>query len=259
MSGQPGAWGEADRLVLIEDISREAELERQKEDWRSMAAHDLRAPLTSIIAVLNALKELPEGAALDAQLKATVDVGLQASRRMSDLINTYLDLAKLDAGLMPVKSREIDLKAALGQCVEEQKPLAAGKKINVSLQGPQGLKIKADPGLLSRVLENVLNNAIKYSAEGKRVEITFKPAGSDAAIEFKDNGPGIRKEDLPRIFDRYYQAQVRRAGRILGTGLGLAFCHEALKAMSGSISAVSKPGKGSSFILRLPLQKTAKA
>jgi len=169
-------------------------------------------------------------------------------------VDLYLDVSKIDAGQMRTEIKELDLAQLVRACVEEQSPLTKQRRISLAVRVPSGLKVLADAELLQRVVQNLLNNALKFTPEGGRVELSAAPEPRDAArLCFADTGPGIAPEEIPRLFDRYHQAKARREGRIKGTGLGLAFCRQALAAMRGDIRAESKPGEGSRFIIRLPM------
>jgi len=246
------AGGEGARLTIIEDCSAELELERRREDWRSMVAHDLRNPLSVIFAAARELQDAAPGAAPDPEL---VDICVQNCRRMMSLLDRYLDVAKLESGLMDVRLARLPLEPLLKACVDEQAVLAREKSVIVELRAAQGLSVTADPDLLPRVLANLLNNAVKFAPAGGTVDVTAEADGrvSIVVITFRDSGPGIDPEELPALFDRYHQAAAGRRGPRKGTGLGLAFCREAVKAMHGTIDVQSEPGAGSSFAVRLPL------
>ncbi len=250
-----GEWldGRPGYLTLIEDDSAQVELERHKEDWRHMIAHDLRAPLTVIMGTLGALAEAPEGEALAGELKRLVELSRRSGDRMLELLNLYLDIAKLDAGLMPVELQPIDLGALAAEVVEEQAPGAAARGLRMSLDVPQGLLALADRGLLARVIQNLIENAIKYNVEGGAVAVTGRAASDgQVSLSVKDTGRGIAPEDMPFVYDRFYQAKARREGRVQGTGLGLTFCQQAMQAMRGSLFALSEPGQGTEFTIRCP-------
>ena len=260
MKTAPSFLGEGRRLTLIEDRSNEADFERHKEDWRHMIAHDLRAPLTNIYAVVRMLQDSMSGQSAPPD-KKLVDISARACDKMDELLTLYLDVAKLDAGLMPVKIEPVSLAQLLAMAIEGQSPLALQRHIKISTSVPEDLAAVADPALFPRVIDNVLNNAVKYTPEGGAVSITARMDGAFALLSVKDTGTGISPEDLPSLFDRFYQSQIRRAGKIQGTGLGLTFCREALAAMNGSIEVYSELGKGTEFIISLPvgvkIKKTA--
>lgn len=251
MKTPPTFLGEGRRLTLIEDRSAESDIERHKEEWRQMVAHDLRSPLTNIYAVIKMFQESFTGQS-PSPSKNLVDISVRSCEKMVELLTLYLDVAKLDAGLMPVLAKPLALAFLVKSAREGQAPLAEKRRISVSASIPDGLFINADPDLFGRILENVLNNAVKYTPEDGSISITARVSDAQALIAIKDSGMGISPEDLPLLFDRFYQANARRAGKLLGTGLGLTFCREALKAMNGSIEVNSELGQGSEFIIRVP-------
>lgn len=241
------------RLTLIEDATAQERLDTERADWRHMLAHDLRNPLTSIQAVLSSLQDDAQSGApvtLDAE---TLRIGVSNCGRMTELLDLYLDVAKLDAGLMPVQTRELDGAGLAAQCAARQEPLARSRALALTVRAEGEARVLADETLLERVLQNLLDNAIKYAPEGGRVELALDAASPDFVLfHVTDNGPGIPGEELPLLFDRYHQARARREGRTKGTGLGLAFCRRALSAMNGDIRVESEPGRGSRFTVLLP-------
>lgn len=236
-------------LVFLENAAPEMELKRHRADWRNMVAHDLRAPLTSIFGALRLLEEIhphrPGGPQdQDAQL---VRMSVDACRRMMELLDLYLDVARLDAEAMTAKLEDAGLAAPLDKAAALQAPLAAAAGVAVTVTVPEGLKARVDLELFERVAGNLLDNAVKYNVPGGRVDVTARAAAEGVELVFADTGRGIAEQDLPRVFDRYYQAEARRAGRTRGSGLGLTFCKEALELMGGTIAVESKLGQGSTF------------
>lgn len=237
-------------VVLIEDATPEMDLRRHRADWRSMIAHDLRAPLTSIYSGLCLLEETRLSSA-DPKDAKIVDMARGACRRMMELLDLYLDVARLDAGAMKVRLEPVRLAAVLAAAIEEQASLADASGVALKVEGDAELRALADADLLQRVAENLLNNAIKYNRRGGAVTIAASRGPDGARLSFRDTGAGIDAKDLPFIFDRFYQAEARRAGRIKGNGLGLTFCKEALDLMGGGIAVSSSPGEGSEFTVTL--------
>ena len=240
------------RLTLLTDVSARAAEEKRREDWRAMAVHDLRAPLTNIYAVLRELQmeaaETPPPPP-DAEM---LEISVRNCRRMIGMLELYLAVARFDACMMPVTSSALDLDAFIRECVREQSSLAEERGIEVVVDAAPGLKALGDPQLLGRALQNLLNNALKFSAKDGRVTIK---AGRDAsgrpAISIRDSGPGIDPKDLAFIFDRYAQAGGAGRKEGTGTGLGLTFCRQAVAAMRGELTVESKPGEGSLFTVAL--------
>lgn len=237
------AGGDEVRMTILEDATAELELERRREDWRSMVAHDLRNPLTAIFAAARELQDAAPGSEL-------LNILVQNCRRMASLLDRYLDVAKLEAGLMTVSLAPVPAAPLLRACVNEQLPLAQEKGVSVDLEADEDLAVTADPELLPRVFENLLSNAIKFTPRGGRVAVKAEAVGDLVVISFHDSGPGVPAEDLPALFDRYHQGAVGKQ-TLKGTGLGLAFCRAAVTAMNGTIGVESEPGTGSVFAIRL--------
>lgn len=237
-------------VVLIEDATPEMDLRRHRADWRHMIAHDLRAPLASVYSGLKLIEEMRSREPGDKEAEV-VEVSLRSCRRMMELLDLYLDVARLDAGAMKLRLERVRVAAVLNDVVKEQGPLAAASGVALKTDGDAEALALADEELLARVFENLLNNAIKYNKSGGEVLVTTERTPEGVTVSFKDTGQGIDPSDLPFIFDRFYQAEARRAGRIQGNGLGLTFCKEALDLMGGSIGLNSQPGKGSEFLVGL--------
>ena len=240
-------------MILIEDVAAERELERHRDDWQKMIAHDLRSPLTSIFAGLRLLEELHPGAADGSEDAKLIAASLQSCRRMMELLDLYLDVAKLDAGAMKAAPSDVRLAPLVDEALAELEPLAAARRIRLEKAVPAELLVRADPSLLRRVIENLLDNAVKYNVDGGSVRVAAGVTEGKARLTVRDTGRGIEPADLPFVFDRYFQAEARRAGRTKGTGLGLAFCKQALAAMGGAIEVDSRPDEGSEFTAVVPL------
>lgn len=239
------AGGDGARLTILEDATAELELERRREDWRNMVAHDLRNPLTAIFAAVRELQDQTPSSEL-------LQISVRNCRRMAALLDRYLDVAKFESGLMTVALSRVSAAPLLRACVNEQLPLCHEKGVEVAFEAPKDLAITADPDLLPRVLSNLLNNAVKFTPAGGRVAVKAEAVGDLVVISFRDSGPGIAAEDLPALFDRYHQGAAGKQRQLKGTGLGLAFCRGAVSAMNGTIGVESEPGKGSVFAVRFP-------
>lgn len=240
-------------MILIEDVAAERELQRHRDDWQKMIAHDLRSPLTSIFAGLRLLEELHPAAAESSEDAKLISASLQSCRRMMELLDLYLDVAKLDAGAMKAAPSDVRLAPLVDEAVAELEPLAAARRIRLEKAVPADVVVRADPSLLRRVLENLLDNAVKYNVDGGSVRVSAGVLQGKARLIVKDTGRGIDPADLPFVFDRYFQAEARRAGRTKGTGLGLAFCKQALATMGGAIEVDSGRDEGSEFTVVIPL------
>jgi signal transduction histidine kinase len=243
-------------FILIEDASAATELADRKEDWRRMVAHDLRSPLTNIWGTLRMLEDIPAGQALAQEETEFVTAASRACRRMIELLNLFLDVEQLDEGGVVVMLKSVPLAALLKREAEGLAARMAEKDLRLELSADDEVAALADEKLLGRVAQNLLDNAVKFSATGGKIVVAAaRREDGGTEISIRDQGPGIPPQDLPFIFDRFYQAQARREGRSQGNGLGLTFCRQALQAMGGKIEARSPAGEGAEFLIRLPGRK----
>jgi signal transduction histidine kinase len=237
-------------FVIIEDVSTQAEAGRAKEEWRQMLAHDFRSPLTVALGTLRAVEDMGAGHTLAPGDLALVEGGVRNCRRLESLIGAYLDTTRLEDGAMPVHAGAVDLEPLIQSVVDELTPAARERGQNLTFAASGTRAARADAELLRRALTNIVGNALKFTPPGGRIMVEELSRGRDVLIRVIDNGPGITAQDLPRVFDRYYQGSHGR--RDPGLGLGLTFCRAALRAMEGEVEIESEEGKGSVFTLRLP-------
>lgn len=229
------------------------ELSRRKEEWRRMIAHDLRSPLSNILAVLQVINEIPKDRGFNDNEKELIEISLRSGRRMTELLDLFLDIAKLDEGVMPVNKRTIPILPIVRTTIEEQSIVAKSKRVSISVSCAETTTAWTDPELLGRVIQNLLNNSLKFTPDSGHIMIEVKNLPQNTiSISVKDTGSGISPEGLSSLFDRFYQAQARREGRIQGNGLGLTFCREAIRTLGGDIRVQSEPGTGSEFTVTLP-------
>ena len=246
------SWEIEKHFTIIEDATAEMALERVKEDWRNMVAHDLCNPLTTIYGSLKLLQELPLGHELQESERNLIAICTKTCNRMNLMLEQFLQVARLESGLMPVKLEDIDLKPLVQDCLDEQAETARGKSIGVEAILPQGLKVRGDRNLLSRVVQNLLSNALKFTPAKGAITVSVVEGDGAVSLCVRDSGAGIAREDLPFIFDRFRQVRQSGEQRIRGNGLGLAFCRQAMSAMGGEIRVESAPRLGTEFILRIP-------
>ncbi len=231
----------------------EEEVSKRKEEWRRMIAHDLRAPLSNILAVLQVIHEVAGARALEPKELELLNISIRSGKRMTELLDLFLDIAKLDEGVMPVDKKEIPLSPVIQSVIEDEIELSQAKNISVKVEVDKEKTVFADERLLARTLQNLLNNALKFTPRGGTISISVDFSNPKThLLSVKDNGIGIPPGGMATLFDRFHQAQARREGLIQGNGLGLAFCQEAVKAMGGTISVRSELGKGSEFTISLP-------
>ncbi len=244
-SGAPVA-----RLLALYDVTQQKDAEALREDMTRMMVHDLRSPLTNIIAALDVL----ELAVTDEQDKNIVDLAHTGSARLLGLINSLLEIGKLEAGQMPLDRQPVAWDWLVQTARERVQAIAASEGVRIIVNLPSGLpRANADDDVTLRVLVNLLDNAIHFSPSEAAVEVSvaWSAGQSVAECRVRDRGPGIPAEYRERIFQKFYQMPGPRRRR--GTGLGLPFSRLAVEAHGGRIWVEDNPGGGSVFVFTLPI------
>ncbi|HEX3628484.1 MAG TPA: ATP-binding protein [Verrucomicrobiae bacterium] len=218
----------------------------QQKQFASDAAHELRTPVSVILTqTQTALSREREA----EDYKQTIEACERAAQRMRKLIGTLLELARLDAGQEPLKRVPCELSKVIGECVELVRPLAVDRGIRISVEA-EPLELTGDPDKLSLVVTNLLTNGIQYNRDGGEVKIAALRDGKMSILTVTDTGPGISREHLPRVFERFYRAdQSRSSGN---AGLGLAISKAIVAAHGGTIEASNEGQAGTTFTVRLP-------
>jgi signal transduction histidine kinase len=251
----------ARELELMNEQLRK--LDRMKSEFLTNVSHEFRTPLTVIDGMADQILAKP-----DRWLSRGVDMIKRNNAYLLNLVDQILDLTKLDDGTMKLSMVQGNIIDCLRQVVEPFYAQAERKNIQLTLvdELPE-LQMDYDPGKLQRVLSNLLSNALKFTPEGGEVAVTVKNAASaertrsalrTLSIEVKDTGTGIPEDQLPFIFDRFFQVDASSTRSAEGAGLGLALVKELLELMDGHISVSSKEGEGSVFGMALPIRRKAK-
>jgi signal transduction histidine kinase len=232
----------------LEESNRKLkELDRLKSDFVSMVSHELKTPLTSIIGFSKTLLTLtlpPD------QIKKYLVIIESEGKRLSRLIEEYLDISKIEAGQFTMKNQAIDMAPLIREVAE---PLSLPHGSILRTVAPQSLPpVMGDRDHLKRVIINLLDNAIKYTPPGQELVIASEETGDGVVVRVKDKGPGIKKEDLEKLFDKFFRGTDPVAARTRGSGLGLAIAKGIIDAHGGSIWVESNAGEGTVFSFRLP-------
>lgn len=216
-------------------------------------AHDLRTPMTRLRGVIEtALQSECEEAALR---EALMD-GAEELERIVTMLNTLMDISEAETGTMKLDLQEVNLVSLVGEVAELYQYVAEDKGIGMAIALPDELCARVDPNRTRQVIANLLDNAIKYTPSGGRVEIeACRKADDEAMISIRDTGAGIPPHDLPKIFDRLYRGDKSRSHR--GLGLGLSLVRAVVYAHKGRIEVESHTGQGSQFVLFLPADRHA--
>jgi signal transduction histidine kinase len=187
-----------------------------------------------------------------------LEIALQHAKRLGRLVSDLFELAKLDALHEPLERERMPVGELVQDIAQKYRLPAEDRGVSLSAElANELLWISADVGLIERALENVLDNALRYTPEGGRIDIRLKPHGEWLRIEVQDTGPGIAAGDLPRVFDRFHRAQRSDdRGESRGAGLGLAIAKRAVELHGGNIHCESTAGEGTTFRFELPAESS---
>jgi len=225
-------------------------------DFVSNVSHDLKTPLTSIRGWSQSL--LDGTAVSEAEQQQAAGVIYHEAERMQRMVEQLLDLARIESGQLELALAPVDLRPLLTEVHHNLTLRAQDQQIELTSDLQPVPVIRGDYDRLIQLFTNLLDNALNHTPAGGRVHLRLKPQGEQAVeVTVQDSGSGISPEDLPRIFERFYQVEksrVRENGR-RGSGLGLAIVHELVEAHQGSIRAASQEGEGSLFVVRLPVNR----
>ncbi len=226
-------------------------LDRLKSQFFANVSHELRTPLTLILAPVEKLKSDSEHFGPASQ--ELLDVIENNALRLLRLVNDILSLIRLEEGRAALNKKSVDMGHFLKHTAASMKHLAALKGVDLNLEEPPGdLLISADPDALEKIVSNVISNAIKFTPPGGRIDISATHENKMVMVRISDTGIGIPAEQLPHIFDRFYQVDGSATRRHQGLGLGLALVRELITRHGGDVTATSDAGHGTTFVLRLP-------
>jgi|GEM_PF-989713 signal transduction histidine kinase len=237
----------------LEAENRELErLNGEKSKFLSTVSHELKTPLTSMLAFSDILKRNKEGNLTDKNLDQ-LTVIQRNGRRLSILIDDLVDVAKFDAGSLQISTNEFDAIEMLDDIVKSFGPIFEGKEPQLRLITPQGtIDIDADQARLAQVVTNLISNAAKYSPENSVVEVEASVVGDRLGIAVRDNGNGISEEDQTKLFMPFFRVESDIESAVPGTGLGLAISSSIVELHGGDLTVDSEPGEGSVFWVSIP-------
>jgi len=248
-----GAGGKIGALIVLNDITQLHRLERVRRDFVANVSHELKTPVTSIAGFVETLLD----GALDD--RATTERFLEIIRRQAERLNAIvtdlLSLARLEqeTGSGRPALEDAHLCSLLSEAIEATRDRAAKKEIRIEQECPEDRSFPAQSLLLSQAVVNLIDNAVTYSEPGSRVLVRGTVSAEVLSIQVADQGIGIPREHLPRLFERFYRVDKSRSRRLGGTGLGLAIVKHVAQVHGGTVSVESEPGKGSTFTITIPL------
>lgn len=237
-------------IVVLHDVSELRRLERLRHEFVANVSHELKTPLSVIKAVVETLLA---GAVYDAEVcPQFLDQIDDQADRLHALILDLLSLARIESGEEMFDCGRVSLDAAVNECVERLRTRAEAKRLRLEAAVTEPTVVWADEEALQTILDNLVDNAIKYTPEGGRIEVSVGGDGRDAWLKVSDTGIGIPEDDLPRVFERFYRVDKARSRELGGTGLGLSIVKHLAQSMNGGVSARSAVGRGTTFTVRLP-------
>jgi two-component system sensor histidine kinase VicK len=235
---------------VVMDVTEQKQDEQRKNDFIGMVSHELKTPVTSLSAYLQVLHIKARKAADEFTVNA-LDKSLRQVKKMTTMINGFLDVSRLESGKIYIDKTRFDM-AALVHDVEQETTVMITSH-NIVFHPVEPTWVCADKDKIGQVINNFITNAVKYSKPGSMIQVACITVNGFAQVRVSDEGIGINENDLSQLFERYYR--VENSNTVSGFGIGLYVCSEIIKRHDGKIWAESKPGAGSSFYFTLPLEQ----
>jgi two-component system phosphate regulon sensor histidine kinase PhoR len=239
-------------LVTFRDLTPIRRVEDMRVDFVANVSHELRTPLAALSGFIETLK----GAARNdtAARERFLDIMEAQARRMARLIDDLLSLSRIELSAHVRPQTRVELLPIVQQVADALQMLARDRGVAVAVEAEdEPLAVAGERDELIRVFENLIENALKYGASGKRVDVRLRREGDEAVVAVRDFGPGIAAEHLPRLTERFYRVDIAESREQGGTGLGLALVKHILNRHGGRLGIDSRPGEGATFAVRLPL------
>lgn len=234
-----------------QSIAREREVQAAKDELLSLASHQLRTPATGVKQYLGMVIQGFAGKLSDTQ-RDFLERAYASNERQLHIINDILYLAKLDAGRIVITKTKFDLSELVRSVKEDLEESARESELTLRENTPKKAAIKADEHMLRMVIENLVTNAIKYTAPGGEIEVHLIRAGDNYAISVTDNGVGIATEDIPKLFQQFTRIPNERSNQVSGTGVGLYLARSLARLHDGDVTVKSKLGQGTTFTITIP-------
>jgi PAS domain S-box-containing protein len=247
-------------LLVLRDVTMDRQMERLRQDVASMLVHDLRSPLTNMMVSVDLLLKRTTGPLTDAQARI-LTIASSSCQQMLDLVNGLLDIRRLEQRTRELERHPVDITSIIKTVLERLERMAQDRRVHLCMDAAPVPQLEGDPDMLRRVLQNLVDNAIKFSPPEETVTVRSYirnaeelgqgyGSGTWVVVEVEDHGSGIAEEYHKVIFELFGQTP---EGHGRGTGLGLAFCKLAIEAHGGKIWLRSSPGEGSQFFFSLPV------
>jgi two-component system sensor histidine kinase VicK len=239
-------------IIVLQDVTEQEKLDKMRKEFVANVSHELKTPLTTIKSYTETLLDgAMENKEYTVNFLKVID---SESERMTRLVKDLLQLSKLDYDNIQWNMKKIDIYKIVNECVYRMKISAEQKNQVLEFIADQDIpEIMGDKDRIEQVIVNILSNAIKYTSENGKIEVSLKRDGDSILIKVADNGIGIPKEDLPRLFERFYRVDKARSRMLGGTGLGLSIARQIVEAHKGKIRIQSEYGQGTQVFINLPV------
>jgi PAS domain S-box-containing protein len=241
------------RAELVREQAARAhmqELERLREEWIALIAHDFRQPITAIVGYADVLARHADE--FSAATRAPIEHILNSSRQLSRMVTDLLDASRIETRRLSLRRQPVELVPLVNSVVQRMDQVTQGHPVRIKTTGPIA-HLELDPDRIEQVLTNLLSNAAKYSDPDSDILITIEQQDAAVRVAVTNRGPGIAPDELPKLFSRFYRASNAEKGKVAGVGLGLYITKGLVEAHGGSISAESVPNDTTTFSFTLPI------
>jgi PAS domain S-box-containing protein len=244
--------GEPKRFIgSVLDITEQKQDEQRKSDFIGMVSHELKTPLTSLNAIVQVMSAKLKGST-DTFLAGASERAAKQVKKMVNMVNGFLNVSQLESGKIVISKQSFELGELIRECTAETSLSVTSHRI--IFESCNTVIVYADRDKITSVISNLLSNAVKYSPKGNIIVVTCKVMGNDVQVSVTDEGIGIKKDQLKKLFDRYYRVDSNQTQTISGFGIGLYLSAEIIQRHNGKIWAKSKSGEGSTFYFSLPIK-----
>ena len=241
-------------FIITRSFERLAEASRMKSEFVSIVSHQLRSPLSNLIWAIELLMSGRLGKIEENQIEY-FKILKENSSRMGELVSDLLIVSKIETATLPIKKQEFPIEDLIKKLISNIEPFAKASNVEIKFETQKDLpKVFADPSQIRLVIENLLDNAIRYVKEKGVVEIKLETKGNDLYFEIKDNGIGIPKDDQKYIFQKFFRSENAFRYQTQGSGLGLFITRSIVNKSGGKIDFKSEENKGSTFWFTLPIK-----
>ncbi|MBI2941742.1 MAG: GAF domain-containing protein [Chloroflexi bacterium] len=239
-------------IIVFEDITPIKELERLREEWTSVVAHDLRTPIAVISGYAQLLERVSRRGGRSPEEQHAMSAIRASAEHLNRMVSDLLDASRIEARRLKIERQRVDLPALVREMVGRTAAIIDGHRVRVEVRGDIA-PIWADPGRVEQVLSNLLTNAAKYSYPDTEIQVEVERRDGEAQVSVTNQGSGIPPEEIPHLFTRFYRTRGAQAGRTAGVGLGLYIARGLVEAHGGRIWATSSPGQTTTFAFTLPV------